>query len=96
MHVTQIEVSIHRIFCQQLLINFKEYEYNNFNNNIEIYTKEYKINIERSKILSNNTNLTMHVNDELVTFNNFKSDTVYINNNVEKIKFFYFPLSADS
>ena len=31
----------------------------------------------------------MHVNDELVTFNNFKSDTVYINNNVEKIKITY-------
>lgn len=55
----------------------------------ENITKEYKINIERSKILSNNTNLTMHVNDELVTFNNFKSDTVYINNNVEKIKITY-------
>lgn len=36
---------------KQLLINFKEYEYNNFNNNIEIYTKEYKLNKQREDII---------------------------------------------
>lgn len=51
--------------------------------------KEYKLNITREKILSNNTNIKIKVNDEEVTFNEFKSEPIYLSYNEYKINIQY-------
>ena len=47
--------------------------------------KEYKLNITREKILSNNTNIKIKVNDEEVTFNEYKSEPIYLSYTEYKI-----------
>ena len=51
--------------------------------------KEYKLNITREKILSNNTNIKIKVNDEEVTFNEYKSEPIYLSYNEYKINIQY-------
>ena len=51
--------------------------------------KEYKLNITREKILSNNTKIKVKVNDEEVTFNEYKSEPIYLSYTEYKINIQY-------
>ena len=51
--------------------------------------KEYVLNITREKILSNNKNIKIKVDDEEITFNAYKSDTIYLSYNKDRIDIKY-------
>ena len=51
--------------------------------------KEYKLTIIREKILSNNTNIKIKVDDEEITFNEYKSEPFYLSYNEDKINIQY-------
>lgn len=51
--------------------------------------KEYKINIVREKVLSNNKNIKIRIKDEEVVFNSFESKIFYLNNSENKIDIKY-------
>jgi len=52
-------------------------------------TKEYKLNVIRERKLSRDVGVTITINDKKVKFKDYKSKTIYINNNVDKIKIDY-------
>lgn len=51
--------------------------------------KEYVLNVKREKILSDKVGITIIVNGEQVTFNNFESETIYIPSNIDEIDLKY-------
>lgn len=51
--------------------------------------KEYKLNIIREKVLSNNKNIKIIVDDEELIFNLFESKTIYLSNSKNKIDLKY-------
>jgi len=51
--------------------------------------KEYKLNIIRKKVLSNNKNIKIIVDGKEVVFDSFKSKTIYLSNSKDKIDIKY-------
>lgn len=51
--------------------------------------KEYKLNIIREKVLSNNKNIKIIIDGEEVVFDSFKSEIIYLSNGKDKIDIKY-------
>lgn len=51
--------------------------------------KEYILNIKRELVLSDDTGITVFINEEKVNFNNYKSDVVYISSDISEINIKY-------
>lgn len=51
--------------------------------------KEYKLNVIREKILSNNKNIKVIIDDKEVVFNLFKSETIYLSSDKNKLDIKY-------
>lgn len=51
--------------------------------------KEYKLNIIREKVLSNNKNIKITIDGEEVVFDSFKSEIIYLSNSKDKIDIKY-------
>ncbi len=52
-------------------------------------TKEYKLNIIREKVLSNNKNIKLFVDCAEITFDSYKSKTIYLSNEKDTIDINY-------
>ncbi len=47
--------------------------------------KNYELTVIRKKVLSNNKNVKVIINDKEVTFNNYESDRIYISNSIQNL-----------
>ncbi len=54
-----------------------------------ITNKQYILNIERKRVLSNNTNVKISINGKEVKFNHNKSNIIYLSHNTDKIEIDY-------
>ncbi len=51
--------------------------------------KQYVLNVTREKIISNNTDIIMYINNNKVTFDNYESKTIYLSPKIEELNIEY-------
>ena len=52
-------------------------------------TKKYILNLVREKIISNNTDIIMSINNNKVNFNNYESETIYLSSKIYEVNIEY-------